>query len=217
MRQPMSNLAVRLDEPLLSPALNRRPSSVAVFQYLLSIFLSDAFKFAVVAFLVAFVTSLIARSDLALPKNLISKVGGGITSAFRWVRAPFLRMATDISAKRTAATTGPAVPMTFDGDGGWGKCTYLGEEAVGRSGYVRHDFALPRKDNVVPFTLGQHVALCCLDNRDSVVQGEFYPYSDRTQQGTFSILLPSGTNIQRDEDELGTDSAAFVSFIRSEA
>lgn len=211
----MSNLAVRLDEPLLSPSAYRRPSSVAMFKYILSVFLSDAFKFAVVAFLIAFITSVLARSEMTAPKTLLSKVGSSVTSIFRWVRAPFLRLADGIAAKRAVAAIGPPVPMTFDGDGGWGVCSYLGSEPVRRSGYVKHEFALPGKDNVLPLALGQHVALCCLDNDDNVVQGEFYPYSERNQQGTFSILLPAGMNLERDESELGLDRAGVVScFIR---
>jgi len=213
---PMSNLAVRLDEPLLSPAAYRRPSSVAVFKYILSVFLSDAFKFAVVAFLIAFVTSILARSELTAPKNLLSKAGGSVASVFRWVRAPFLRLADGIASKRAVAAIGPPVPMTFDGDGGWGVCTYLGAEPVGGSGYVKHEFGLPSKDNVLPLTLGQHIALCCLDNDDNVVQGEFYPYSERTQQGTFSVLLPSGKNMERDENELGLDRAGVSRVLKGE-
>jgi len=210
----MSNLAVRLDEPLLSPALNRSPPPMAMFKYLLSVFLSDAFKFAVVAFLIAFVTSIVARSDpdLSAPKGLLDKAGGGVASLFRWIRAPFLRMANGVAARRAAAAAGPAVPMTFEGEGGWGVCTYQGGEAVGKSGYVRHDFSLPDSDNVLPLTLGQHVALCCLDNSDNVVQAEFYPYSERSQQGKFSILLPEGTNFAEDENELGIDKGGFVSW-----
>ena len=81
----MSNLAVRLDEPLLSPALNRRPPPMAMFKYLLGVFLSDAFKFAVVAFLIGFVMSIVARSDLALsaPKGLADKAAGGVASLLR--------------------------------------------------------------------------------------------------------------------------------------
>lgn len=207
----MSNLAVRLDEPLLSPALNRRPPPMAMFKYLLSVFLSDAFKFAVVAFLIGFVASIVARSDLSAPKGLVGKAGGGVASLFRWLRAPFLRMANGVATRRAAASSGPAVPMTFEGEGGWGVCTYQGGEAVGKSGYVRHDFSLPSSDNVLPLTLGQHVALCCLDNSDKVVQAEFYPYSERSEQGKFSILLPEGTNFVEDDNELGPDRAAFVS------
>lgn len=214
----MSNLAVRLDEPLLSPALNRRPPPMAMFKYLLSVFLSDAFKFAVVAFLIAFVTSIVARSDpdLSAPKGLLDKAGGGVASLFRWIRAPFLRMANGVAARRAAAAAGPAVPMTFEGEGGWGVCTYQGGEAVGKSGYVRHDFSLPDSDNVLPLTLGQHVALCCLDNSDNVVQAEFYPYSERSQQGKFSILLPEGTNFAEDENELGIDKGGFSKLLKTE-
>jgi len=138
-------------------------------------------------------------------------VGSGAASLFRWIRAPFLRMANGLAARRAAASAGPAVPMTFEGEGGWGVCAYQGGEAVGKSGYVRHDFSLPSPDNVLPLTLGQHVALCCLDNSDKVVQGEFYPYSERSEQGKFSILLPEGTNFREDDAELGPDRAAFVS------
>lgn len=209
-RQPMSNLAIRLDEPLLSPASIRRPSSAEMFKYVAGVFLTDAFKFAIVAFFIAFVTSVLTQSDASSnsPQSIWEKLSGGFTSLYRFVRAPFSRLADSIAARRAAAGIGPPVPMTFDNESGWGVCTYLGGEPVRKSGYVRHDFSLPEKDNVVPLSLGQNVALCSLDNHDNVVQGEFYPYSKRNLQGKLSILLPAGDDV---ETELGRDRSNFVS------
>lgn len=212
---PMSNLAIRLDEPLLSPASIRRPSSAEMFKYVAGVFLTDAFKFAIVAFFIAFVTSVLTQSDASSnsPQSIWEKLSGGFTSLYRFVRAPFSRLADSIAARRAAAGIGPPVPMTFDNESGWGVCTYLGGEPVRKSGYVRHDFSLPEKDNVVPLSLGQNVALCSLDNHDNVVQGEFYPYSKRNLQGKLSILLPAGDDV---ETELGRDRSNFAKVLKEE-
>eukprot|EP00957_Ditylum_brightwellii_P042447 3214504-Ditylum_brightwellii.AAC.1 len=70
-------------------------------------------------------------------------------------------------------------------DDGWGVCMLRSKEQIGRSPFVRYDFDLPRADYVLPLSLGQTITLCCLDESDNIVEGNFYTFKEDT--GTFSI------------------------------
>jgi hypothetical protein len=101
-------------------------------------------------------------------------------------------------------------PMPFDEvDGGWGTCTLSETERHGSTSFLQFTFDLPSQDYVLPLELGQTISLCCLDDNDTVIQAEFFPFQlhRSIQPGTFSILVPDPessltSSILRDDEFL---------------
>jgi len=216
---PHADLAVRLDTPLVSSSTIRRPTTLAALKCIGGILISDVVKVAIVAFVLAFSMSILSRAsllDAPLPSGVAKLVGAAsfpfrkaasaCTLCYRWARGHMLRTA-DKAGGVAATAHGPAIPMKFDGEGGWGVCALQSKEEVGRSSYTKYEFALPDGNNVLPLSLGQQVSLCCLDNNDSVVQGDFFPYSSRHERGKFSLLLPKGADVEKNGELLGSDRA----------
>jgi hypothetical protein len=218
----VSSLAVSLDRPLLSPAeYTYRTFSTAATSAsaswwwrnssFLAVLLSDMFKTAAVAFVLAAGVSLLPR--LRTLRNDGGGGGGGGTDgvgdlaarASSHVRALASRVADAIvglggrrgpSSRSSSASSSPsssgaaggsprsAVPMPFDGDGGWGKCSLRSRTAVGGSAsgsgsgsaYAIYEFDLPRPDYALPLGLGQQLEFCCLSASDEICTGSFYPY-----------------------------------------
>lgn len=225
---PHADIAVRLDTPLISPSTFKRPTTLAALKCFSSIVISDMVKIAIVAFVLALSMSVLSRVKSGVPvsslpggeklKALLDavsfpfrKAAAAVAYWYRWARSHMLLAADRVaSGGVAAAATGPAVPMKFDGEGGWGVCTLQSKESVGRSSYMKYEFTLPRNDNVLPLSLGQQITMCCLDNDDSVVQGDFFPYSPRKERGKVSILLPEGSDAEENAALLGSATSNFA-------
>lgn len=82
--------------------------------------------------------------------------------------------------KRRGGLDEYSMPMPFDGDGGWGKCTLrsrtLGTSSVGSSSYAIYEFTLPEPYYSLSLGLGQQLEFCCLGPGDEICTGSFYPY-----------------------------------------
>jgi len=187
-----SNLAVSLDRPLLSPVeyTYRAPvtSSKGVWSSFLAVLLSDVFKTAAVAFLLAVGLSLVPKLLSTVKSNTknngdnasSSGVGG---SAF--LSALASRILTPIQSimlpllsknKQNKQREAYSTPMPFEGDGGWGKCTLRSKKDIGS--FTVYEFALPESYYTVPLGLGQQLEFCCLSSSDDICTGSFYPYDD---------------------------------------
>lgn len=145
-----------------------------------------------------------------------------------------------LSFQKSVVETG--VPMTFDGGdasggdeigemSGWGVCTLSNKRPVKPTSdgslsdcaYVEYTFDLPQSDNVIPLALGQQLKLCCLDEDQNVCKGDFYTWSPRSKQGSFSIVLPTlNDNSSADDIDLdivesaGKDGANFARVLQYE-
>mmetsp|Transcript_10623 Transcript_10623/g.15659 ORF Transcript_10623/g.15659 Transcript_10623/m.15659 type:complete len:484 (+) Transcript_10623:187-1638(+) len=208
---PRANLAVSLDRPLISPEqYYRRPGFFGMWKTFLAVVLSDVFKAAFVAFLLAFSISLFANSSNGLAIPSPQKIRSGLDYYYKLLKG----RATRFWNKVRPVEKIDAVPMPFHPeDDGWGVCMLRSKEQIGRSPFVRYDFDLPRADYVLPLSLGQTITLCCLDESDNIVEGNFYTFKEDT--GTFSIVLPE-KNEEETEYDIGADRAKFAHVLKGE-
>jgi len=208
---PPSNLAVSLDRPLLSPVeyTYRAPASKSVWSSFLTVLLSDVFKTALVAFLLAVGVSLVPKflggstvsvgSGTAGGSSSSGEVSGG-GSVKNWLLTLTNRISTSIqSILPTKSTTKTkeayTESMPFTGDGGWGKATLLSKKHIGNS-YTIYEFALPKSYYKVPLALGQTLEFCCLSSNDDICTGSFYLYDGDTygkggSVGVVRVVLPN--------------------------
>jgi len=207
-----SNLAVSLDRPLLSPVeyTYRAPASKSVWSSFLTVLLSDVFKTALVAFLLAVGVSLVPKflggstvsvgSGTAGGSSSSGEVSGG-GSVKNWLSTLTNRISTSIqSILPTKSTTKTkeayTESMPFTGDGGWGKATLLSKKHIGNS-YTIYEFALPKSYYKVPLALGQTLEFCCLSSNDDICTGSFYLYDGDTyggkggSVGVVRVVLPN--------------------------
>eukprot|EP00956_Cyclotella_meneghiniana_P005328 scaffold6730_cov66-Cyclotella_meneghiniana.AAC.2 len=83
------------------------------------------------------------------------------------------------------------IPMPFDGDGGWGKCTLRSKKTIGAK-FTVYEFALPKSEYTLPLGLGQQLDFCCLSTDDNVVTGSFYPYDTNNEpKGVVNVVVPN--------------------------
>lgn len=83
------------------------------------------------------------------------------------------------------------MPMPFDGDGGWGKCTLRSKNTIGAK-FTVYEFALPKLEYSLPLGLGQQLDFCCLSTDDNVVTGSFYPYdTNNGLKGVVNVVVPN--------------------------
>jgi len=208
---PKGNIPIRIDQPLLAPELCRRSTS-ALWKCFFTVFVSDAFKTACLAFIIAFGISFFSKyvksaSKLPFPLSTIA-------NCYKLVRGRAILFLERFKDK----TEG--VPMEFDPivADGWGVCTLTSKMRVGRSKFMQYDFSLPQTNNMLNLALGQQLSMCCLDKRENVSKGEYYVFSDRNQLGTFSILAPDAINSSAQnkdiEIEVGKDSANFAKVLK---
>lgn len=176
---------------------------------LLKIVASDVFRAAVVAFLLAFTLSILARNSWVQVD--LSSIWNGIqsqmTNIWKLAKGRAGLLLDALRPKRDG------VPMTFDvaENDGWGVCTLRSKKRLGKTSFVQYDFDLPKSNNVLPLKLGQQISFCCLDESGNVAKGEFYPYIlGKPKLGTFSILAPDRT-LEDSQFSIGADSANFVS------
>ena len=192
-----SNLAVSLDRPLLSPVeySYRAPATKSMWSSFLAVLLSDVFKTALVAFVLAVGVSLVpkilsAGGDSGGGESLISSLKNRMTS----ILSPLLPNKKSKTRggggqqKRETYTQ----PMPFEGDGGWGKCTLRSKSPMGS--FTVYEFALPESYYTVPVALGQQLDLCCLSASDDICTGSFYPYNEGgvdVNAGVVRVVVPN--------------------------
>lgn len=181
----ISNLAVSLDRPLLSPVeyTYRAPvSNKGVWSSFLAVLLSDVFKTAAVAFLLAVGLSLVPKLLAKLQSDTNDGKKSSSNSSFFSILAT--RILTPIQSILPQLTKNKqkqkqqkaySTPMPFEGDGGWGKCTLRSKKDVGGS-FTVYEFALPESYYTVPLGLGQQLEFCCLSSSDDICTGSFYPF-----------------------------------------
>lgn len=210
---PKGNLPIRIDQPLLSPEFSRRSTS-AVWSSLLTMFISDAFKTACLAFIIAFGISFVSKyvksaSKLPLPLRIA-------INNYKIARGKVLIFLERFKEKVEGE------PVEFDPliSDGWGVCTLTSKSKVGRSNFVKYDFSLPKANHILNLALGQQISLCCLDKSENVSKGDFYLFSDRNQLGSFSILAHDvDTNSSQEKDievEVGKEVSHFSKVLKSD-
>ncbi|KAL7507464.1 hypothetical protein ACHAXN_005409 [Cyclotella atomus] len=183
---PQSNLAVRLDQPILAPieSYGAAPPS-SIWPSILAVLLSDVCKTAMIAFFLAAGLSLAARCLTQSPSNTTNN-NGGLRGFFERIRNFFSSLFAPKS-KRVQRS----IPMPFDGDGGWGKCTLRTTKKIG-SKFTVYEFALPKAEYSLPLGLGQQLDFCCLSTDDDVVTGSFYPYDTSDgEKGVVRVVVPN--------------------------
>ena len=209
-----SNLAVSLDRPLLSPVeyTYRAPSSKGVWSSFLAVLLSDVFKTALIAFILAVGVSLVPKLFSTVSVAGGSDDGGTAATSKSFLTTLTNRIMTPIqsllspskNASKSKRKEAYSQPMPFEGDGGWGKCTLRSKKHIGQS-FTIYEFALPKSYYKVPLALGQSLEFCCLSSNDDICTGSFYPY-DEIGAGVVRVVLPN----DKYDDE---GNAQFVSFM----
>jgi len=95
---------------------------------------------------------------------------------------------------------------------GWGVCSLASKQSMGKSGYVRYEFNLPRSDHILPLGMGQQLTLCCLDNENNVAKGDFHLSSslltNKPTLGKFSIVLPEKGRVGDDGGVVSSGSSS---------
>jgi len=153
----------------------------------LGVLVSDVFKTACVAFLIALFITFASKSSKQLFKVLQP-----VLNAYKHVTRLVKGKVTLFTDRFDQETEGS--PMAFEGEGedGWGVCTLSSVKPLGRSQYTEYEFKLPRQDNVLQLALGQQVTLCCLDSADNVAKKNYYVYPTDSKKGKgkgqFSIV-----------------------------
>ena len=200
------NLAVRLDQPILAPIETygvASPSS-SIWPSILAVLLSDVCKTAMVAFFLAAGLSLAARFISQNPRNNPND-NRGLRGLWQRIKA-FFSSVFSSKSKRVQRT----IPMPFDGDGGWGKCTLRSKKNVGLK-FTVYEFALPKSEYSLPLGLGQQLDFCCLSTDDNVVTGSFYPYDTNDGvKGVVRVVVPN-KDAKGNAALVGLGSSKFVS------
>lgn len=190
-------MAVSLDQPLF-PVKPTTTFTSVMMKSVQSLVKSNIFQLAIVAFLLAFSVSMLARATGS---------GSKVDSFWTSVRNKISRVTDSVTKKE-------GVPMTFDSQAneGWGVCSLRAKKRLGKSSFVQYDFDLPKSDEYIHLDLGQELTLCCLDNTQTVTKGNFYLYhgDQDNKLGSFSILVPNKTPAEN-VYEVGRDTARFVS------
>ena len=275
----VSNLAVALDRPLLSPVefSYRNPSTGRTaaawwISSFMSVLVSDIFKTACVAFIVAAGVSLLPRLIAARDtttttgttrKNSMGegegRVGnvdyahgttaaaysddgenvmsihdgeGGMSytpaassssSSLQSTIRQLTKKATKIidglqqmaitttsNAKKknrkssSSSSSSYSVPMPFNGDGNWNKCTLSsripGSSVDSQSTYSIYEFTLPETYYTLSLGLGQQLEFCCLGPNDEICTGSFYLYDGSCGCGT-TASASTTLSLDGDDDE----------------
>lgn len=204
-----ANLAVSIDKPILSSldgfarGASNPSTGASLWPSFLAVLLSDVVRTAIVAFFLAAGLSLAARFARS-SRRPASTSGGGFplpdfSRAYKATRGRIDRVVDALSfrgirGRGRAKSADDGIPMPFDGQDGWGKCTLRSKTRIGQSSYVSYEFNLPHRDYSLPLALGQSLDFCCLDGGDEVVTGSYYPATTATgghaKTGSFSIVVP---------------------------
>lgn len=186
---PHADIAVRLDQPILSPSSPQIRNNVnPLFKSLFTILLSDVVKTACIAVFLAFLISFISKSK-SQALSTTSPIFTSLKHVYKLVQGQIQKVTDGVKRLRG---NNEGIPMVFetddDGNAEWGVCTLEKKTQLGRSQFVKYDFKLPKADNVLNLALGQKVSLCCLDNKDRVAKNDYYLFSPKKTKGSFSIL-----------------------------
>jgi hypothetical protein len=218
------HVAVALDKPLIpsdplfyssrKPPAGRWPA--AWLQHLAALLSSDTIvKAAAAAIVASLVLLVVLRGSSSTP-------GESFGDAFRRMTI-YLRekVAASIESVLGASLSSPkGTPMYFDSKAneGWGVCTLVAKRRLGKTAFAQYDFDLPDPDTYIDLELGQQVSLCCLDNDNSVVKGDFFVYQPdrRSTPGRFSILVPNPLNPDDTRLVVGSEPARFVNTLKKD-
>ena len=246
----MSNLAVALDRPLLSPVEfgYRNPSTGRTaaawwISSFMSVLVSDIFKTACVAFIVAAGVSLLPRlmatrdttttndgenvmsirdSEGGMSYTPAASSSSSLQSTIRQLTNKATKIINGLQQMATTTTTSYtkkkknrksssssssySVPMPFNGDGNWNKCTLSSRiipvsSGVGRSTYSIYEFALPETYYTLSLGLGQQLEFCCLGPNDEICTGSFYLYDGSSGCATAASASARTTSLSLDGDD----------------
>ena len=216
-----SNLAVSIDKPLLTPVEYgyRSSSPTNIWRSFLAVLLSDVFKTAIVAFLIAAGVTLLSKcltGRAAATAATGAAAGGGGSNIFNNIANKLKKFAAVITKSNRAKPVDKPVPMPFEGDGGWGKCTLRSKKKVGTSPFTVYEFALPKPEYNIPLALGQQIDFCCLSSDDDICTGSFYPYevgieSGHIQRGVVKVVVPENESEEKNAAQVGMGNSKFVS------
>ena len=208
-----SNLAVSLDRPLLSPLeySYRAPSNRNVWSRFLGLLLNDVCKTALVGFLLALAVAVLPSLLSRLGIDAAGRGGGAdggnfVTRAIASVKA---RIAGTAGSTTTDTASTYTSPMSFTGDGGWGKATLRTRSQVGS--FTIYEFDLPESYYTIPLGLGQQLDICCLSSNDDICTGSFYLFEGNVlgkggpASGSVRVVVAN--------DEKDEGNAKFVSLL----
>jgi len=212
-----SNLAVSIDKPLLTPIEYgyRSTSPTNIWRSFLAVFLSDVFKTAIVAFLIAAGVTLLSKCLTG------GAVSGVISKVYNNMSTTLKKFTAAITKSSRAKPVDRPVPMPFEGDGGWGKCTLRSKRKVGTSPFTVYEFALPKPEYNIPLALGQQVDFCCLSSDDDICMGSFYPYevgneSGGVQRGVLKVVVPDSDSVEKNAAQVGMGNSKFIEVLKDE-
>jgi hypothetical protein len=150
-----------------------------------AILVSDVFKTACVAFLIAFFITFASKSFRQMKKS-VQVVLNTLNHISRLAKGKIMRF-TD-----RFRTEAKGIPMVFEGTGEerWGVCTLSKVQPLGRSQFTEYEFKLPKEEYFLPLALGQQVTLYCLDSADNVAKRNYFVYSPgkNKPKGQFSVI-----------------------------
>ncbi len=187
--QAHADLAVRLDQPIL--AQTQRTTTNYMLKSIMAVLVSDVFKTACLAFVIAFIVTLVTKSSKQISRAF-RPLFGGITHVLKRFQGRASRLKDSMSSKKEVE----GIPMEFEGQDGWGVCTLANKKELGRSQYIQYDFKMPQPDNTLPLALGQKVTLCCLDSEDNVSKRSYYVSSPKNSKGIFSIVADKNPPVE---------------------
>lgn len=212
-----SNLAVSIDKPLLTPIEYgyRASSPTNIWRSFLAVLLSDVFKTAMVAFLIAAGVTLLSKCFTG------AAAASGSSGGFSNILTKLKNFFATITKSSRAKPVNRSVPMPFEGDGGWGKCTLRSKKKVGTSPFTVYEFALPKPEYNIPLALGQQLDFCCLSSDDDICTGSFYPYevgneSGVSQRGVVRIVLPESDSVEANAAQVGMGNSKFIEVLKDE-
>jgi hypothetical protein len=139
--------------------------------------------------------------------RLVGVAKKDLVKLFKLLQGQLRRLRTAVATNDRVVS--PGIPMPFDGDDGWGKCTFRTRKFVGKSSYIQYDFDLPDQEYILPLQLGQKLTLCFLDENNRVQKADFYVSSGRNTKGYFSLVAP----LEQVEQSIGKANAMFVSVV----
>jgi hypothetical protein len=94
----------------------------------------------------------------------------------------------------TSSTSNVIEPLPFDPNinEGWSICKLKSIQPYGKTSFLLADMVLPKRNYILPLSLGQRLHVCGLDRDGNAIQAEFYPYQPQRQvrSGYVSLLLP---------------------------
>lgn len=145
---------------------------------------------------------------------------GAVSKIYSSVSTTLQKFAAVITRSSRATPVDRPVPMPFEGDGGWGKCTLRSKKKVGTSPFTVYEFALPKPEYNIPLALGQQVDFCCLSSDDDICMGSFYPYevgneSGSVQRGVLKVVVPDSDSVEKNAEQVGMGNSKFVSVSRT--